>query len=366
MVPAVSDTVDPSINLKRNSSAVSDSGAEEYSALHACDSRQSKRPCISNSVGSASVSASVGLEGYGEKMDLDPEPTAVETGGSALSPPSASIQPSQSICSVSTQDTEQDSGVCGGREIVLAKKEKAVKQKKTCLRVLKRLMDIPQNSPLLRVWRDAHVAKKSGKEITAGYYGIEVMDVEEVDNALQKLVPHIDVTLIGSQSPQVTTAGILGITPEIASKCVVMQKGRYHLKSEQFPAEARHMVRALKQRAKQLHHEAEEEQLRARGLSPAEGDEDHFDLRCFTCQGDLSCGCPVAIRRKLHAPGEDIENEASMIALLGCTFQEIWQRIAHLEPETLKEMVSKTCSLLTSVVEDVELKKLKGSANPEG
>ena len=52
------------------------------------------------------------------------------------------------------------------------------------------------------------MAKKSGKHIPAGWYGIEVMDVEEVDATLLKLLPNIPPVTVGNQDPRTTMAGL--------------------------------------------------------------------------------------------------------------------------------------------------------------
>eukprot|EP00854_Cymbomonas_tetramitiformis_P009658 gene9658-11447_t len=125
------------------------------------------------------------------------------------------------------------------------KKEKAVKLKKIFLRILKKAMEFPATSPLLRVWRDSRIAKQSGKEIPAGFYGIEVMNVAEVDKTLQKLLPEVDIGVIGSQNPLHTVADIIGIEHEDADKYIVLQKGRYVPYNARLPPEAKQRVQKL-------------------------------------------------------------------------------------------------------------------------
>ncbi|KAK3277209.1 hypothetical protein CYMTET_14767 [Cymbomonas tetramitiformis] len=145
------------------------------------------------------------------------------------------------------------------------KKEKAVKVKKILLRILRRIMEIPPDSPLMRVWRELRYAKKSGKQIAAGWYGIEVMDVDEVDNILSELIPQVDLQLFGNQEPRYTLSGILHLKVEVVQSYIELKNGRYRLDEKDLSPEAKQKIAELRTRAKVLH----TQKLRAQSQRPS-------------------------------------------------------------------------------------------------
>eukprot|EP00241_Pyramimonas_parkeae_P015755 CAMPEP_0114297162 /NCGR_PEP_ID=MMETSP0059-20121206/11708_1 /TAXON_ID=36894 /ORGANISM="Pyramimonas parkeae, Strain CCMP726" /LENGTH=488 /DNA_ID=CAMNT_0001419379 /DNA_START=408 /DNA_END=1874 /DNA_ORIENTATION=- len=140
-------------------------------------------------------------------------------------------------------------GKDGGR------KEKAVKVKKIFLRILRKVMDVPQDSPLLRVWRSQRMAKKSGKQLPEGWYGIEVMDVEEVDSTLLKLIPNISPSKVGNQDPRTTISEILEIDQSVSEQYITLKKGRYRLNEQKLDEQGHARVAKLRSTAKRLHAE---------------------------------------------------------------------------------------------------------------
>ena len=78
----------------------------------------------------------------------------------------------------------------------------------------------------LRVWRGSRQAKKSGKMLDAGWQGIEVMHVEEVDATLRKLLPSYAPAKVGAQDPRLTIAEVIGIELRMAEQ-VRLRRDRF-------------------------------------------------------------------------------------------------------------------------------------------
>mmetsp|Transcript_47284 Transcript_47284/g.88174 ORF Transcript_47284/g.88174 Transcript_47284/m.88174 type:complete len:523 (+) Transcript_47284:64-1632(+) len=135
------------------------------------------------------------------------------------------------------------------------KKEKAVKVKKIFLRILRKVMEIPNESPLLLVWREGRIARKTGRQYPPGWYGIEVMDVEEVDSTLLKLIPNISPSKVGNQDPRTTISEILEIDQSVSEQYITLKKGRYRLNEQKLDEQGHARVAKLRSTAKRLHAE---------------------------------------------------------------------------------------------------------------
>mmetsp|Transcript_40201 Transcript_40201/g.67408 ORF Transcript_40201/g.67408 Transcript_40201/m.67408 type:complete len:393 (-) Transcript_40201:322-1500(-) len=288
------------------------------------------------------------------------------------------------------------------------KKEKAVKVKKIFLRILRKVMDVPQDSPLLRVWRDSRVAKKSGKHIPAGWYGIEVMDVEEVDATLLKLLPNIPPVTVGNQDPRTTMAAILQIDQSMADDYIVLKKGRYRLNEGRLSPEARLRVTHLRSEAKRLHvemmlaqsqnptvaatgnvtfqqntqaqyqssysqphpephqpphtitHNVQSLPTNHNSPAPAQSDptyhnsgaHQHPVLKCLDCTRIIPCSCPLANRLAVFP--NCVYHEALLINKLGETFQLLWELSNPLPMDALEELTRRVCKVMHYAVESVE------------
>lgn len=79
------------------------------------------------------------------------------------------------------------------------------------------------------MWREGRIARKTGKQYPPGWYGIEVMDVEEVDAVIKNLLPELDPKEVGSQDWTVSLATVLQTSPEAVRQYVILKNCRYRL-----------------------------------------------------------------------------------------------------------------------------------------
>jgi hypothetical protein len=80
--------------------------------------------------------------------------------------------------------------------------------------------------------------------LEAGWQGIEVMHVEEVDATLCKLLPSYSPSKVGAQDPRLTIAEILGIDMPMAEMYISLKRGRYRLNEDKLsPAAAKTVER---------------------------------------------------------------------------------------------------------------------------
>jgi hypothetical protein len=82
--------------------------------------------------------------------------------------------------------------------------------------------------------------------LEAGWQGIEVMHVEEVDATLRKLLPLYSPCKVGAQDPCLTIAEILGIDMPMAEMYISLERGRYRLNEDQLSPAAAKAVERLR------------------------------------------------------------------------------------------------------------------------
>ncbi|KAK3266022.1 hypothetical protein CYMTET_25329 [Cymbomonas tetramitiformis] len=190
-----------------------------------------------------------------------------EDGQSIRSARGRKIQKRDNITSTESSDSisvppedEDDDEVFHIEDLLLCsampKREKAVKLKKIFVRILKKVLRLPANTPLLRVYRPSRVARCSQKKIPAGWYGVEVMDVAEVDNMIQKLAPELNPQTVGNSNPLELVAGLIGHPEEKASEFIEMRANRYRLNEGTLSRQSQEKMKSLRVRAKKLHEDA--------------------------------------------------------------------------------------------------------------
>jgi len=145
-----------------------------------------------------------------------------------------------------------------------------VEHKKIFLRILRKVMNIPSESPLLATWREGRVVQETGRAYPPGWYGIQVMDEKEVDAIIVRTMPDLDPQLVAVQHWSVTLAQVLRTSVAEVKQYIILKNNRYRLNEAILSASTLQHIGQEQQRLAAMTEQAVHDQgLRKQSPSPS-------------------------------------------------------------------------------------------------
>jgi hypothetical protein len=188
----------------------------------------------------------------------------------------------QSTGPPTTRDVDTDNGTtsahsdAGSREGNVDR-DAQLQQKKNFLRILRKVMNIPSESPLvshacrapprphapaalfrrqahertdrrchrrafgvagvagvaggwqLATWRESRTVQETGRVYPPGWYGIQAMEEKEVDAVIVRMMPELDPQLVAVQHWSVTLAQVMRTSVVEVTQYIILKNNRYRL-----------------------------------------------------------------------------------------------------------------------------------------